>query len=117
MAQMVNLDRMDSQVEHSAGAVSYRPPRLYVRPRHTWPSTTLSSLAWLRRPGFLNGVASVVEISGRNAWYQPRRFRPRRDAEMLVRDMLVVGSDLKCAERRCRDAQQHLFDPDHFSKK
>jgi len=36
---------------------------------------------------------------------------------MLVRDMLVVGSDLKCAERRCRDAQQHLFDPDHFSKK
>ncbi len=106
MAQMVNLDRMDSQVEHSAGAVSYRPPRLYVRPRHTWPSTTLSSLAWLRRPGFLNGVASVV-----------RRFRPRRDAEMLVRDMLVVGSDLKCAERRCRDAQQHLFDPDHFSKK
>jgi len=97
----------------SSPVLTYRPARVYVatvRPRRRVPR---SPLWWLRKPTFLNGVSSIIEVSGYEPWLDTRRFWPTRDGEMLRRDLDAVGQDLRTVAVRLVDSEQgRLFDPD-----
>lgn len=74
-------------------------------------------------PGFLSGIASVLDLSGNLRWHGYGGNGAGADFEALYSDYRIVGHDIEEAMRayerqytETSDAQKRLFDPDEVSR-
>ncbi|MBA2442384.1 MAG: hypothetical protein H0V53_08270 [Rubrobacter sp.] len=73
-------------------------------------------------PGFLSGIASVLDISGNLRWYDYGGDGAEADFKALYSDYRIVGQDIEEAMRtyerqytETSGVQKRLFDPDEVS--